>query len=89
MPSYTKSFSDITANDLAQVGGNNASLGELYQRLILREVRVPNGFATIAEAYWHFLEENRLDIALAELLCQLDIQQSTNLVSISRFVLRS
>ena len=44
-------FRDIGLDDVALVGGKNASLGELYSVLSGRDVRVPNGFALTADAY--------------------------------------
>jgi pyruvate,water dikinase len=38
-------------DDVAEVGGKNASLGELYSVLSAQGVRVPNGFALTAAAY--------------------------------------
>jgi pyruvate,water dikinase len=38
-------FRDIGLDDVASVGGKNASLGELYSVLSGQDVRVPNGFA--------------------------------------------
>ncbi len=40
------------------VGGKNASLGEMYQNLTAKDVRVPNGFAVTAEAYCYVLDHN-------------------------------
>ncbi len=48
-------FSEITAEDGPIVGGKAASLGEMYQNLDGKGVRVPNGFATTAHAYASFL----------------------------------
>lgn len=48
---YIRWFSDITADDVSVVGGKNASLGEMYRELTPQGVRVPNGFATTADAY--------------------------------------
>jgi len=48
---YIRRFSDVHLNDVALVGGKNASLGELYSALSEEGVRVPNGFALTAEAY--------------------------------------
>jgi pyruvate,water dikinase len=50
-------FSEIGRADTARVGGKAASLGEMYQQLVPKGVRVPNGFATSAAAYHRFLEE--------------------------------
>ena len=48
---YVRFFSEIGIGDVPLVGGKNASLGEMYQELTPRGIRVPNGFAVTAEAY--------------------------------------
>ena len=53
---FIRWFTDIGLADVTQVGGKNASLGELYRELAGSGVRVPNGFAITADAYWHFLD---------------------------------
>jgi pyruvate,water dikinase len=53
--------------DLPQVGGKNASLGEMLRQLGAVGVRVPDGFATTAAAYRHLLRHNRLNEPLATL----------------------
>jgi pyruvate,water dikinase len=50
----------LGADDVARVGGKNASLGEMIQALKDEGIRVPDGFATTAEAYRAFLEANDL-----------------------------
>ncbi len=50
-------FKDITIKDVPLVGGKNASLGEMYQKLTPQGARVPNGFAVTAYAYERFLKE--------------------------------
>ncbi len=52
---YIRFFSEIGINDIALVGGKNASLGEMYQKLATKGVKVPNGFAISAEAYRYLL----------------------------------
>ena len=49
--SYVRWFSDIRLNDVPEVGGKNASLGELYSALAAQGIRVPDGFALTAAAY--------------------------------------
>ena len=44
-------FADLGFADLDQVGGKNASLGEMVRNLTSAGVRVPDGFATTADAY--------------------------------------
>ena len=50
-PGYIRWFDELNADDVSLVGGKNASLGEMYRKLTPRGVRVPNGFATTADAY--------------------------------------
>ena len=54
-------FEEIGMGDVPQVGGKNASLGELIQTLKAKGVRVPDGFATTADAYRRFLEANGIE----------------------------
>lgn len=71
---YIKNFSDIGLNDLEQVGGKNASLGEMISNLSEAGIRVPAGFATTSTAYWHYLEHNNLKEKISKLLNGLETQ---------------
>lgn len=71
-PIYIKWFSEISLADLAEVGGKNASLGELVRELSAAGVRVPDGFAITAEAYRYFLREAGLESRLRGILAGLD-----------------
>jgi len=53
-------FEHLRMTDVAEVGGKNASLGEMISQLDSKGIRVPGGFATTAEAYKRFLESNNL-----------------------------
>jgi len=55
--SYLRWFKDISIKDVPLVGGKNASLGEMYSQLTQKGIKVPNGFAITAEAYFDFLKE--------------------------------
>ncbi|HEX6222439.1 MAG TPA: phosphoenolpyruvate synthase [Acidimicrobiia bacterium] len=48
---YVRWFDELGVGDVAEVGGKNASLGELYRELTPLGVKVPNGFAVTADAY--------------------------------------
>ncbi|HSP83143.1 MAG TPA: phosphoenolpyruvate synthase [Gillisia sp.] len=74
-----KKFKDITIEDLPLVGGKNASLGEMFNELTLEGVRVPDGFATTANAFWIFLRENKIEQPLKELLKELNREDFSNL----------
>ncbi|MFE4542694.1 phosphoenolpyruvate synthase [Arthrobacter sp. NPDC056727] len=65
-------FSDLALSDLDQVGGKNASLGEMVRSLASTGVKVPDGFATTADAYRRFLGESGLDIRIDGILEGLD-----------------
>ena len=62
----------VGSEDSEQVGGKNASLGEMIRSLKDRGIRVPDGFATTAEAYRAFLSHNELESAIAERVERLD-----------------
>jgi pyruvate,water dikinase len=55
---YIRWFEDIGSNDVLVVGGKNASLGEMIRTLKDEGIRVPDGFAITAEAFWKFIEVN-------------------------------
>jgi pyruvate, water dikinase len=58
-------------DDVARVGGKNASLGEMVRHLGKSGVRVPPGFATTADAYWQFVDANGLRKIIADALTAL------------------
>lgn len=82
MASHIKIFNGISLADLPLVGGKNASLGEMYNNLTSKGVNVPNGFATTSNAFWDYLNENKLQKPLKNLLNQLDRGHYSNLGSI-------
>jgi len=64
-------FEDVGRNDVARVGGKNASLGEMIGGLQAQGVNVPPGFATTAEAYWQFVDANGLRQEITQALAEL------------------
>ncbi len=81
---YIKLLSEIGIGDIALVGGKNASLGELYQRLVPEGVRVPEGFATTAGAFQRFINDNKLAHPLKEVLATLDTTTYHNLSVVAK-----
>ncbi len=63
---------DLRLKDLDQVGGKNASLGEMIGGLSAAGIRVPGGFATTAGAFREFLSANGLDKRIDERLRRLN-----------------
>jgi pyruvate,water dikinase len=72
MASYIRPFSTLGMTDLDEVGGKNASLGEMIGKLVGAGVRVPGGFATTAAAYRDFLAESGLEEEIIGRLRALD-----------------
>lgn len=84
MDRYIKKFSEIGLNDLAEVGGKNASLGEMFRLLGPKGIQVPDGFAVTAAAFKYFIEKNGLKQPLDRLMEQLDRKSYGNLPDIGR-----
>ncbi len=76
---YIKWFNEIGIEDVAEVGGKNASLGEMYRNLSAEGVRVPNGFAVTATAYKHILDHNHV---WEKLHAQLDDLEPDNVAAL-------
>jgi pyruvate,water dikinase len=70
---YIRRFNELGIDDVPLVGGKNASLGEMYRSMSEKGVKVPNGFATTAAAYRHYIEHNKLGERIKNLLRDLDI----------------
>lgn len=68
---YVAWLKDLRMADLPQVGGKNASLGEMIGALAASGIRVPGGFATTADAYREFLRAGGLDQRIAERIARL------------------
>jgi pyruvate, water dikinase len=69
--SYIRCFEDIGADDVATVGGKNASLGEMVRNLGRYDIKVPPGFAITADGYRHFLSASNLEPLIASRLAEL------------------
>ena len=76
---YVKFFEDIGMDDVALVGGKNASLGEMVCNLEKRGIPVPGGFAVTAAAYWRFLDASGLRPRIKGALKGLDVRDVNQL----------
>ncbi len=77
-------FSDLGMDNVDQVGGKNASLGEMVKNLADLGVNVPNGFATTADAYRRFLEETGLAKQIDAFLEGLDTENTRQLTEVGK-----
>ncbi len=72
-------FDEIGIEDVPLVGGKNASLGEMYQKLHSKGIKVPNGFAITAYAYRYFLKYAGIEDEIRKILKNLDTHDISNL----------
>lgn len=77
-------FNQISYKDIPLVGGKNASLGEMFSKLMKKGVNVPDGFALTTTAYWHYIRENGLDKKLAEIFRGFNPQSISSLEKVGR-----
>ena len=61
-----RNFETLVRGDVNIVGGKNSSLGEMIGGLASKGVSVPPGFATTAETYWQFVDENNIRQKIAD-----------------------
>ncbi|MCE7983182.1 MAG: phosphoenolpyruvate synthase [Caldilinea sp. CFX5] len=73
-------FNELTIADVPQVGGKNASLGEMVRELTPKGIQIPNGFAITAQAYRAFLQYNELENEIGNILRDLDIHNVDDLL---------
>lgn len=74
-------FAELGLDDVEHVGGKNASLGEMVQHLSKAGVRVPDGFATTADAYRRFLAHEGLADRINGILSDLDVEDTRALAA--------
>jgi pyruvate,water dikinase len=74
MQPYVIPFQSLGIADIPEVGGKNASLGELISNLSTSGVHVPGGFATTAQAYRDFLAHEGLDKRIEQTLEKLNVE---------------
>ena len=82
MGNYIKKFTEIGIRDVPQVGGKNASLGEMFNMLTPKGILVPKGFAITASAFSYFLVYNNLKERINDLLDSIDRTSFHNLAEI-------
>jgi len=73
-------FNELSIKDVPEVGGKNASLGEMYCNLTKYGIKIPNGYATTSSAYREFLEVSGLKNKIKEILKGLDTHNVNDLM---------
>jgi len=75
MTSWIRGFDEVGMNDVSDVGGKNASLGEMRRALTPLGIRTPDGFATTADGYRAFLRAADLERVIDDGLRDLDVDR--------------
>ncbi|MCO6481909.1 MAG: phosphoenolpyruvate synthase [Flavobacteriales bacterium] len=76
---FLKWLHEVELSDLPTVGGKNASLGEMIQNLGKLGVRVPGGFVVTVASYEAFIEHNKLDQEIRDIVAKLDPDDVENI----------
>lgn len=82
-------FAELGLGDLEQVGGKNSSLGEMVSNLTAAGVRVPDGFATTADAFRRFIGDTGLAQEISAALRGLDTDDTQELARVGAQLRRS
>ena len=82
-------FEQLRMTDVGEVGGKNASLGEMISQLDSKGIRVPGGFATTADAYKRFLDHNNLKQQIDGILDVLDVDNVIDLAKAGKQIQNS
>jgi pyruvate,water dikinase len=79
MEKFIKQFSETSIGDILEVGGKNASLGEMFTHLSSKGIRIPEGFSVTVSAFRYFISSNGLEDKLKKLTSELERQNFSNL----------
>jgi len=83
---YIRWLEDVSHEDTAEVGGKNASLGELFRELTKDGIQVPYGFVITASAYRRFLRVAQIEARIMQLLSVLDTKDLSDLQKRARAI---
>ena len=81
MTTYIIPFNQLGMHDVDRVGGKNASIGEMIGHLARVGVKVPDGFATTADAFREFLAQDGLAGRINAALETLDVDDVDRLAA--------
>jgi pyruvate,water dikinase len=84
LSNYISWFDSLAMSDINEVGGKNASLGEMISNLSQSGVKVPKGFALTTAAFKLFLVNNEIEQKIADILANLDSDNLNDLAAASK-----
>jgi pyruvate,water dikinase len=71
---FTMNLIEASIGDIDLVGGKNASLGEMMQKLSPMGIKIPDGFIVSSSSYFQFIKDNNLDQQIRDLIESSDIE---------------
>jgi len=71
---FTLKFKEVGIKDVSEVGGKNASLGEMIKFLKPKGINIPDGFIVTASAYRFFLKQTGLDEKIKDILKSVNVK---------------
>lgn len=77
-------FNKIDNSQIALYGGKVASLGEMFNNLSHKKIRIPNGFCVTSNAFHVFIHANNLEQKIFETLNTIDFNEFSSLQKASR-----
>lgn len=86
MSEYVRWFEEISHADIPDVGGKNASLGEMYRELSKEGIEIPYGFVLTSDAYRRFLRVAQIDGRIGQLIKNLDTKNVPELQKRARAI---
>jgi len=75
-------FNQIKKEDIADVGGKGANLGEMYSI----KIPVPNGFVVTSQTYFNFIDKNNLRPEIEKIIKNTDFDNSDDLIKSSKLI---
>jgi pyruvate,water dikinase len=84
LSNYISWFDSLAMSDINEVGGKNASLGEIISNLAQSGVKVPKGFALTTAAFKLFLVKNEIEQKIADILANVDSDNLNDLAAASK-----
>jgi pyruvate,water dikinase len=83
---YIRRFNEVGIDDIALVGGKNASLGEMFQALRPKGIQIPEGFIITADAFSEIFKRNQLSEVVYNKIDTIDHRHVTQLAKIGKEV---
>ncbi|HQW83683.1 MAG TPA: phosphoenolpyruvate synthase, partial [Ferruginibacter sp.] len=76
---YLADLDKVGMKDIEQVGGKNASLGEMLQNLTSLGIKIPGGFVVTVAAYREFIKYNKLDDQIKQIINEIKLDDIESL----------